>query len=273
MNQFDFTSKSYTFKPKILYVLILACLMFASTFTIVGPGQRGVVVRLGEVTGKVFNEGLNFKLPLIETVIKMDVKVQRFDIERSQAASKDGQSVFTTISVNYSLQPEKVDKIFQTLSKNYEYNVIYPAVNEAIKQSTAKYDAVEILQNRAEVGEMMKSILQDRLSQHNINVVAVSVNNFEFSESFDNALEAKQTAVQQALKAKNDLERVKFEAEQKIQYAKAEAEAIRIQAESISKQGGENYVKLKAIEKWDGKLPIYSTSSDSGTFFNLPLNQ
>ena len=110
-------------------------------------------------------------------------------------------------------------------------------------------------------------------TQHNINVVAVSVNNLEFSESFDNALEAKQTAVQQALKAKNDLERVKFEAEQKIQYAKAEAESIRIQAQSIAQQGGENYVKLKAIEKWDGKLPTYSTSNGSGTFFNLPLSR
>ncbi|MBT5346458.1 prohibitin family protein [bacterium] len=273
MNQFDLSSNGFPVKKSFIYLIIFAILFVGSTFTIVGPGQRGVVVRLGQVTGKVFNEGLNFKMPIVDSVVKMDVKVQRFDIKNSQAASKDGQSVSTDISVNYSLQPEKVDEIYQTLSKGYEYNVIHPAVNEAIKQSTAKYDAVEILQNRAEVGDMMKNILQERLTQHNINVVAVSVNNLEFSESFDNALEAKQTAVQEALKAKNDLERVKFEAEQKIQYAKAEAESIRIQAQSIAQQGGENYVKLKAIEKWDGKLPTYSTSNGSGTFFNLPLSR
>jgi regulator of protease activity HflC (stomatin/prohibitin superfamily) len=118
----------------------------------------------------------------------------------------------------------------------------------------------------------MKQILQERLSEHNINVSAISVTDFTFSETFDRALEAKQTAVQEALKAKNDLDRVKFEAEQKIEYAKAEAEAIKIQAESIAKPGGENYVKLKAIEKWDGKLPIYSTSENGGTFFNLPIS-
>ena len=254
-------------------IAILAILFLSSAFTIVGPGERGVVVRLGEVTGRIFDEGLNFKIPFIDSIIKMDVKVQRFDIEKGTAASKDGQSVYTTIAVNYSLQPDKVDVIYQTMRRGYENNVIFPAVNEAIKQATAKYDAVEILQNRGEVGDLMKSILKERLEQHNINVLAISVTNLKFSEGFDNALEAKQTAVQQALKAQNDLERVKFEAEQKIEYAKAEAEAIRIQAESVAKQGGASYVKLKAIEKWDGKLPVYSTGGGNGTFFNLPLNQ
>lgn len=269
---YDIQNFKRSINTKPLILLIAGLIILKSFFTIVGPGERGVVIQLGEVTGRILDEGLNLKKPLIEKVVKMDVKVQRFDIQNGTAASKDGQSVFTTIAVNYNLQPDKVDKIFQTLSKSYEDSVIFPAVNEAIKQATAKYDAVELLINRAEVGDLMKQILQERLSEHNINVSAISVTDFTFSETFDRALEAKQTAVQEALKAKNDLDRVKFEAEQKIEYAKAEAEAIKIQAESIAKQGGENYVKLKAIEKWDGKLPIYSTSENGGTFFNLPIS-
>ena len=83
----------------------------------------------------------------------------------------------------------------------------------------------------------------------------IQITNFKFSPSFDHAIEEKQTAEQQALKAKNDLERIKVEAEQKITLARAEALTIQIQAQAIKEQGGTEYVQLKAIEKWNGQLP------------------
>ncbi len=259
-------------RPSKILSLIIGLFIILSTFTIVGPGERGVVVTLGEVTGQVFDEGFHFKMPIVTKVVKMDVKVQYFKLFKGSAASKDGQSIMADIQVNYSLDPEKVTTIYQSMQKNYESIVMYPSVNDAIKQATAQYEAVALLVNRGEVGDLMKDNLKKRLSKYHINVLDAFIENVEFSASYSAALEEKTTVEQQAITASNKIDIVKAEAEQTTTRAKAEAEAIRIQAEAISKQGGSDYVKLKAIEKWDGRLPVYSTSEGSGTFFNLPLN-
>lgn len=90
-----------------------------------------------------------------------------------------------------------------------------------------------------------------------IIISGMNITNLEFSPSFNTAIEAKVTAEQNALAQKNKLEQVKYEAQQTIEKAKAEAESIKIQAESVNSQGGADYVKLKAIEKWNGVLPQY----------------
>jgi regulator of protease activity HflC (stomatin/prohibitin superfamily) len=112
-----------------------------------------------------------------------------------------------------------------------------------------------LITKRDDVRDSITTKLENKLTERGLIINDVNITDFEFSAEFDRAIEQKVKAEQEALKAKEDLERVKFEAQQQIEKSKAEAEKIRIQAEAITKQGGEEYVKLQWIQKWNGQLP------------------
>lgn len=170
------------------------------------------------------------------------------------AYSKDIQTVESTIALNYHVKPEAVNKLYQEVGKGYQSRIIDPAIQESVKSATAKFTAQELIEQRPKVKEEIKVELLARLEKYFI-VDEFSIINFSFSNEYENAIEEKQVAQQSALKAKNDLERIKTEAEQRVAEAEAEAKAIQIQAEAITQQGGKEYVNLKAIEKWNGILP------------------
>ncbi|HCY18850.1 MAG TPA: HflC protein [Deltaproteobacteria bacterium] len=238
-------------------LIIVMLLMGGQPWSIVGPGQRGVLIRLGAVQKGVFQEGLNFKMPFIDRVVRVNVQVQKNEA-KAEAASKDLQIISTVMATNYHLIPEAVDEVYQKIGLAFEDKVIQPAVQEVIKAVTAKYTAEELIAKRGEVKSAIRTELTDRLVTFNIKVVEVSVADFNFSRTFNDAIEAKQVAEQQVAKSRNELERIKVENEQKISQAKAEAEGLKIQRQEIT----ESLLKLreienqrKAIEKWDGKLP------------------
>jgi regulator of protease activity HflC (stomatin/prohibitin superfamily) len=184
----------------------------------------------------------------------MDVKTQKYEADLS-AASKDLQTVSTKIAINYRLVPESVPVIYKTIGTNYRESVIYPLEQEANKAATAQFTAEELITKREQVREMMKINLQEKLTSRGIIIEEVSIVNFDFSKSFNEAIEAKVTAEQNALAAKNKLEQVKYEAEQRITQATAEAEAIKIQSQAIQQNGGTEYVQLQAIKQWNGVMP------------------
>ena len=155
------------------------------------------------------------------------------------------------------------------IGKEYRERIIDPALQEAVKSATALYTAEELITKRPEVKDTIKTLLVERLSQEYILVDEFSIVNFDFSPSFNQAIEAKVTAEQNALASKNKLEQVKYEAEQRIATAKGEAEAIRIQADAIQSQGGAEYVNLKAIEKWNGVLPSYMMGNGTVPFVTI----
>lgn len=235
-----------------LGVIILITIL--NPCVIIGAGERGVVLNMGAVSEKIMQEGFNWRVPFVQSVKTMDVRIQKENVA-SGAASKDLQELRTTIALNYHLDPNQVNTLYQKIGSDYKMRIIDPAIQEAVKAATAKYTAEEAITKRALVREDIKSLVSERLAREFIIVDEVSITDFDFSKSFNDAIEAKVTAEQSALQAKNVLEQKKYEAEQTITTARAEAEKIRIQAESIAKQGGESYVKLKAIERWDGKLP------------------
>ncbi len=234
-----------------LGVLILVL----GSWTVINPGTRGIVIRLGSVN-RVLDEGLHFKIPLIESVKDVDVRILKIEVEAS-AASKDLQTVSAKIALNFQLEAAKVDKLYKEVALDYENRLLSPALQESIKAATAKYTAEELITKREQVKSEMKLNLTERLSKNYIQVVEVNIVSFDFSESFNEAIEAKVTAEQQALASKNKLEQVKYEAEQRIVQSKAEAEAIRIQAEAL--RGSTGLVELEAVKKWDGHLPQYMT--------------
>ncbi len=246
----------------ILFVLFIVLLMI-NPFVIIGAGERGIVLNFGAVQTDVLGEGLHFRIPIVQKIVKMDVKVHKSQTD-AEAASKDLQDTHSVIAVNYHILPEKANWIYQNIGISYKERIIDPTVQEVVKAVTAKYTAIEVITQREKVRTEIKELLKQRLVVYNIVVDDFSIVNFQFSPQFSQAIEAKQTAEQLAFKAQRDLERIKIEAEQKITSAKAEAEALRLQKENVTPQ----LVKLrqieatlKAIEKWDGHLPKVSSGA------------
>lgn len=230
----------------------LVVIVLFGSFTIIQAGERGVITRWGEVD-RVLPDGLHFKIPVAEKVHTLDVRTQKVEGQQT-SASNDLQIVSATIALNYNVRPSRAGELFEEVGIDYDNRIIQPAIAETVKASTAKYNAENLIQERSLVRDDMKLLLVEKLEKY-FDITEVSIVDFSFSQEFDNAIEAKVTAEQRALEAKNKLEQIKFEAQQRIEAATAEAEAIRIQAQAITQQGGKDYVNLKAVEKWDGKLP------------------
>ncbi len=249
-----------------LIILIFALIIIGvimNPFVVVGAGERGVVLNFGAVQSSVYNEGLHFRIPVMQKIIKMDVKVHKSQTD-AESVSKDLQDTRSTIAVNYHISPDKANWIYQNIGVEYKERIIDPAVQEVVKAITARYTAVELITQREKVRSEIKDLLKQRLLVNYIVVDDFSIVNFNFSQIFTQAIEAKQTAEQLALKAQRDLERVKIEAEQKVAQARAEAEALRLQKENISAQLvklRQIEASLKAIEKWDGHLPKVTSGS------------
>ena len=243
--------------PLLVAAVVLFVLMFAKPWVTVGPGQRGVVMNFGAVQPGVLDEGLHLRIPIMQEVVMLDVKVQKA-VTDTVAASADLQDVTSTVALNYHLVPDKANVVYQAIGSSYKERIIDPAILEVVKAVTARYSAEELITKRPQVSEAMRLALTERLKEYNIAVDAFSIVAFSFSKVFAEAIEAKQTAEQLALKARRDLERIKIEADQKITAAKAEAESLRLQRANISADLIELRrieANLKAIEKWNGILP------------------
>jgi regulator of protease activity HflC (stomatin/prohibitin superfamily) len=232
-------------------VLIVIALGFQS-FKVVGAGERGVVFNTlaGGVQPRVLKEGLQFKIPFVEDIIPIDIKVQKSETD-AQAASKDLQIVRSRIALNYHTDPEKVNTVYQDIGTEFKSRIIDPQVQEAIKAVSAQYTAEELITKRPQVRDDVKEMLAQRLREFNIILDEFNIIDFAFSDEFNKAIEAKQTAEQNALKARRDLDRIKIEAEQTVTRAKAEADAQRLQSVTITPI----LLQLRAIEKWNGIMP------------------
>ena len=233
---------------------VLALTLILGTFGTIGAGERGILLQFGAVKDKVFNEGLYFKIPFIQSVVKMDVKIQKDEVPAS-ASSKDLQIVTSKIAINYHLSPNKVNSIWQDVGRDYNSRIIAPSIQEAVKSVTAKFTAEELIVKREEVKDQIKINLAERLIKNNIVVDEINITAFDFSQAFNEAIEAKVTAEQLKLKAEMDLERIKIEASQRVAESEGKATAIRIEAQALS--ANPRVVELRWIEKWDGKTPTY----------------
>jgi prohibitin 2 len=228
-----------------------------SPVAIVPAGYRGVMTTFGKIDAVVFDEGIHFRIPIAQELHLLEVRIQKGE-GSGDAASKDLQSVHTTVALNYHIDPSSVVSVFRELGQEVGTKVIVPATQEAVKAATALYTAEELITRRPEVRDKIRELLRQRLVRHGVIVDEFSIVNFSFSQSFTEAVEAKTTAEQQKLKAERDLQRIRIEAEQRIATAKAEAESLSLQKQQVSSE----LIRLRetenqrlAIEKWDGKLP------------------
>jgi len=266
--------KRFTGVITILAVIAVIGLVVAtSVFVRVPSGYRGVLMTFGKVEDKVLQEGLNYKVPFSQTVVLMNVQIQKAESTES-TATKDLQEVSTTVAVNYRLNPIKVNEIYKDLREDYVSRVIKPNIEESLKATTAEYRAEELVTKRAVVKSTFDDILVERLSVFNIDVISVSLTDFQFSTSFAAAIEAKVIAEQEALQAKNTLEQIRYEAQQQIIQAEAAKNATIARAEGdafaqiiqanataksiklITEQMTAEYSQYLWLQQWDGKLPV-----------------
>lgn len=249
-NAVKFLSK----KNIVIGVIVLIALVgFFSAFRAIGTGKIGVVTQYGHVTGRELTEGLGIVAPFgINSVSVYDVKVQK-EVADTQAATKDLQDVTAEVVLNYHLNRGEVSKIHQTVGEQYKDKVISPALSETFKGASAKYNASELITERAVLKKDVYDQLRERLGKYGVIVDDVSITNFKFSDSFAKAIEDKQVAQQNAERAKFNLDA-----------AQTDAQAQAAQAQTLS----DNYLRKLAIDKWDGKMP--QTVAGDGTVFSIP---
>ena len=221
----------------VAVVIIIASLVLGS-FTTIPAGHRGVVIRFSATTGRILDEGLQTKLPFFESVVKMSVQTQKYEAD-SSAVTNDLQDVSTTIALNWHLDPGMAAEVYRTLGLEFINRIAAPAIQETIKQVTAKFNAEDLILRRDEVKNAIAESLSIRLAERGIITETLSITNFQFSATFTAAIEAKVAAEQAVLEAQNTLERVKVEAQQREEQAKGEANARIAQAE-----GEAEYIRL-----------------------------
>lgn len=252
---------------KNIKLIVLGVIAFIIMFlgllsvTTIRSGEVGIRVRFGKVVDKSTSEGINFKIPVIERIERMNVKVQKAEVT-TESSSKDLQEVNMSVAVNYRIEAEKAVDLYKNVGKGYVDVVLAPAIQESIKAVTSKYTAEELITNRSEVSEKCMEELSKKVSKYGLLVSDFNITNFGFSPEFDKAIEEKQIAEQKVLTAKQELEREKIEAEKKIVAAEAEKKANELKQKTLT----DNIIKEKFIEKWDGKLP---SVTGSGTIVDI----
>ena len=235
-----------------IVLIILAFVVGCGSFFSVGAGVVGVT--FNSITGDTaaYSQGMYFKIPIVTSVIKFDVKTQREDIQ-ADSASKDLQKVKVHVAINYHLDYKKVNELYVKVGRDFNEKVIHPAVNESVKASVAQFPVEEIIVKREDVKILIEKSLKDRLAIYNIILESVNLVNISFDEEFNKVVEQKQIEEQKIKTA----EYIKKQAEQKKQATILEAEGEARKQELLRATISKDTVMMKWIDKWDGKLPTY----------------
>ena len=240
-------------------VVVIAVVVLLASITIVPAGHTGVVVTLGKVSSNVLSEGFHFKAPLVQNVVKMSNQIQKCEIEGAESVSKDLQAISTTIVVNYKIGDSSSAKIYREIGRDYETIMLMPAIHESLKAVTAKYTAEQLVTSRSQVAIEIQDTLAEKMEEYGIVIEKFNIVNFSFSEEFSKAIEAKEVAQQNLLKAKTEQEQLIVEAnaqaEKKVIAAEAEAKAILRKAEAqaeanekIEKSLSKNVLENKTMQ-------------------------
>ena len=244
-------------------IILIMVITFFSSITTVPTGYIGVKTKFGQVQQTMIQEGLNFKAPFVEKIVRIDCRIQKCEYTM-EASSKDLQKISNIkIAVNYNVDKAKANELYQEIGEDFKGVIVEPAIYESVKQGMSRYTAEELVTKRSEVANMIMELLVNKLETKGIKITALNIIDLSFSKEFDDAIEKKQITEQQTQQAKNELEKAKIENEKKIENAKAEAEVMKQQNQQITDKTlklKELEVQEKMIGKWNGTLP--TTISD-----------
>ncbi len=268
--------KAYAALPAIgLVVIVLFAIIglgaLVSSITSIEPGFVGIVFdkQTKEISPIPLHPGWSLVKPFSVQVIELETRIQKEQVKAS-AASKDLQAASTDVALNYRIAPDNAPWIFENIGMDYKARVIDPAIQESVKAATATYTAEELIIKRESVRSSIETSLRERLSKYRVEVDTLSITNFDFSPEFQKAIEEKQTAAQFALKAENDLTRIKVEAAQKVATAEAEAKAIEIRGKAL--RDNPSLVQLELAQKWNGVMPTFYVAGQGGLTGGMLLN-
>ena len=268
-----------------VYVIVAFILFITAVDCVhsVPPGHRGVIVTFGKVKEVNLGEGVQFKLPYIQRIVNMKVMLEKEQVDES-AASSDLQEITTILTVHFNIMPSSAWMVYQTMRQDYHDLLLRPVIQEDLKATTAQFTAEELVTTRAALVQKLTEKLRESLQPYGVYIQTVNFVDFQFSRAFSEAIEAKVTAEQDALKAKNILVRITYEAQQKIIQAEADrnatiiaaeadarrveiaalAEAFKVTTEAnataeaiqmITDQMTPEYAQYLHLMQWDGKYP------------------
>ena len=238
-------------------LIIFAIITIFSSFKTIKSGEVGLKVRFGKIVITSLQEGFNLKIPYIEKIVKVNVKVQKVELT-TESSSKDLQTIQTLLAVNYNVDKEQATTLYKNVGEDYENIVLVPAIQESIKAVMSQFTAEETITKRNEVSDLCLQEIQDKVEKYGINIDDFNIIDLDFSEEYTKAIEEKQVAEQKVLTAKQQLEKSKIESEKKIVEAEAEAKANELKKRTLTKE----LIMQEYISKWDGKLPTVTSGNN-----------
>lgn len=234
-------------KGLIGLLVIIIIITFFCSITTVQSGEVGLKVRFGKIVDTSIGEGVHFKVPYIERIVKVNIKVQKTELT-VEGSTKDMQIINTTIAVNYHVDKDKASSLYKSVGKKYSETVLDPAIKESIKTAIAQYNSEEITTKRGEVSTSCLSAIQNKVEKYGIIIDDFNLTDFSFSDEYTRAIESKQVAEQ-------NLEKAKLDAEAKLIQAEANKKVNELLKQTLTKE----ILTEKFIEKWNGELPKVSS--------------
>ena len=270
-------------------IAVLVCVIgiggvASECITTIPTGHTGIVTTFGRVENYTYEAGVHTKAPW-QQVVKMDNRIQKAVVEMS-CFSSDIQEVITNYTINYQIEKANAQTIYRTIGQDYYNTIILPRIQESVKSVIANYDAENLISNRETLSVEIREDLTSKLQVYNIEVIDASIEDLDFSDAFTSAVEAKQVAAQEKLKAEIQQEQANIEAqaaaeraiiaanaeaEKAVIEAEAAAEALKKEADALAYAGEKEaeantkiaeslspeLIEYKSVERWDGKLPTY----------------
>jgi len=249
--------KNVKWMSGLVVIILILLVLVLNGFSTVQYGHIGLYKTFGKLNNNTLEPGIHMRLPFVQSIIQVNTQVTKAETDTT-ASSKDLQPVSTHVAVNYSVNKEAVYHLMNNIGSSFDVIIINPAIQEIVKEVTAKYPAEDLIAKRDVVAGEISENLTKRLAKYDLIVNDINIVNFKFSDAFNQSIEAKQVAQQQALKAENDLKRIQIEGKQKIVQAQAEAESLKLKKLEVTPelvQLKQIEVQEKAVEKWNGQLP------------------
>lgn len=253
--------------PKIVifsFVILFILITIYGSYSKINSGEVGLKVRFGKIIDTSLNEGFNFKIPYIEKVVKVNIKVQKVEL-KTESSTKDLQTVNTMLAVNYRVEKNKAVQLYKNVGNSYEKTILTPAIQESIKAVMSNYNAEETITLRNKVSDECLDEIQTKVEKYGIVIEDFNMIDLDFSPAYSQAIEEKQVAEQKVLTAKQELEKSKIDSEKKVIEAEATKKANDLLKQSLT----DEVIAKQFIEKWNGQLPTTYAGNDILSIFNI----
>ena len=265
----------------LVAVLIVALVVIGGSVIVVEAGRTGVVLTFGRVSPIVMQEGIHLKVPFAQNVVTINNRIVKIEVT-TDAFSKDLQTISSVIAVNYHINKTASAEVYKQVGLGYEDVLVMPAINEVLKAVTANYTAQQLVSQRNEVSVLLDETLNSKLNEYGIVIDDLNIINWDFSEEYISAIEAKQVAEQNLIKTRTEQEQAlviaNTEAQKQVIAAQAEADKITLLADAtagsnrtIAESLTDILIRYETLQKWDGQLPKVTSGSD--TLVDIGLGQ